>query len=233
MALKALLFDTFGTVVDWRTSVIEEFQAFGRSKNIALDWSGFVDEWKTAYRPGMDAVNSRRAPWTTVDQIYRQKLDELLLKHRLEVSESDRVHLTRSWHRLNPWPDAVAGLTRLKNKYVISPLSNGDVACLVNMAKHAGLPWDLVLCAEIFKRYKPDPDVYLGAIAYLGCKPEETMMVAAHNYDLRAARSHGMRTGFVARPTEYGPEQKTDLKAAENWDVVANDFSELAAKLDA
>ena len=233
MALKALLFDTFGTVVDWRTSVIDEFTAFGRQKGISRDWTAFVDEWKTAYRPGMDAVNSGRAPWTTVDQIYRTKLDELIAKHRLEVSEADRAHLTRSWHRLNPWRDAVGGLTRLKKKYVISPLSNGDVACLVNMAKHGGLPWDCVLCAEIFKRYKPDPQVYLGAIAYLGCKPEETMMVAAHNYDLRAARAHGMRTGFVARPTEYGPQQTADLQAEEAWDVVAKDFAELATKLDA
>ena len=231
MALRALLFDTFGTVVDWRTSIISEFEAFGREKYIALDWPAFVDEWKTSYRPGMDAVRDGRWPWTTVEGIYRKKLDELLVKHGLDLGDEDRLRLTRTWHRLTPWPDAVAGLTRLKAKYVISPLSNGDVACLVNMAKHGGLPWDCILCAEIFRHYKPDPEVYLGAIELLGCEPDEVMMVAAHNYDLRAARSHGMRTGFVARPREYGPGQKTDLAAEEDWDVVAADFGELATRL--
>lgn len=232
--VKALTFDTFGTVVDWRSSIIEDFRAFGIKKRLDLDWEALVDEWKTAYRPGMDAVRSGKQPWTTVDRIYRVKLDEILPQYGLGgLSEDERVHLNRVWHRLNPWPDAVAGLTRLKKKYIISPLSNGDVACLTNMAKHGGLPWDVILCAEVFKHYKPDPEVYLGAIAYLGLRPHEVMMVAAHNYDLRAARTHGMKTGFVARPTEYGPGQKTNLKAEEDWDVIARDFGELAAKLGA
>lgn len=229
--VKALLFDTFGTVVDWRTSIIEDFTRFGRKKGLNIDWAGFVDEWKTAYRTGMDAVREGRSAWTNFDSIYREKLDALIEKRGLTVSEEERVWLNRAWDRLNPWPDAVAGLTRLKTKFIISPLSNGDVSCLVNMAKHGGLPWDVILCAEIFKHYKPDPEVYLGAIAYLGLKPEETMLVAAHNYDLRAARSHGMRTAFVARPTEYGPNQKTDLAAEEAWDVVAGDFGALADRL--
>ncbi|MBX9812011.1 MAG: haloacid dehalogenase type II [Burkholderiales bacterium] len=232
--IRALTFDTFGTVVDWRSSIIDDFFAFGKSKGLDIDWAAFVDDWKTAYQPGMDAVRTGKWPWTTVDGIYRIKLDELLPKYGLErLNESERMHLNRVWHRLNPWPDAVAGLTRLKRKYVISPLSNGDVSCLANMAKHGGLPWDVILCAEIFRHYKPDPEVYLGAIQLLGCKPHEVMMVAAHNYDLRAARSHGMRTAFVARPTEYGPGQKTDLKAEEDWDIVARDFSELATALGA
>lgn len=232
--VKALTFDTFGTVVDWRSSIIEDFRAFGIKKRLDLDWEALVDEWKTAYRPGMDAVRSGKQPWTTVDRIYRVKLDEILPQYGLGgLSEDERVHLNRVWHRLNPWPDAVAGLTRLKKKYIISPLSNGDVACLTNMAKHGGLPWDVILCAEVFKHYKPDPEVYLGAIAYLGLRPHEVMMVAAHNYDLRAARTHGMKTGFVARPTEYGPGQKTNLKAEEDWDLIARDFGELAAKLGA
>lgn len=232
--VKALTFDTFGTVVDWRTSIINDFSAFGTRKGLKADWAALVDEWKTAYRPGMDAVRSGKWPWTTVDGIYRIKLDEILPQYGLGgLGEDDRMHLNRVWHRLNPWPDAVEGLTRLKKKYVISPLSNGDVACLVNMAKHGGLPWDVILCAELFKHYKPDPEVYLGAIAYLGLQPHEVMMVAAHNYDLREARSHGMRTGFVPRPTEYGPNQKTNLKAESDWDVVAKDFQELAAKLGA
>ena len=232
--IKALTFDTFGTVVDWRSSIIGDFRAFGRGKGLKVEWEKLVDDWKTAYRPGMDAVLSGQWPWTTVDRIYRIKLDELLPKYGLGgLAEDEKIHLNRVWHRLNPWPDAVTGLTRLKRKYVIAPLSNGDVACLTDMAKHGGLPWDVILCAELFKRYKPDPAVYLGAVAYLGLEPHEVIMVAAHNYDLGAARSHGMRTAFVARPTEYGPNQKDNLKAESDWDIVAKDFAELAAKLGA
>jgi len=230
--IKAILFDTFGTVTDWRGSIVEDFRAFGKHKALDVDWEAFVDEWKTAYRPGMDAVRSGKWPWTRVDQIYRAKLDEILPKYGVSgLSEADKVHLNRAWHRIKPWRDALDGLTRLKKKYVISPLSNGDVDCLVNMAKHARLPWDVILCAEIFRHYKPDPEVYLGAIELLALKAEEVMLVAAHNYDLRAARSHGMRTGFVARPTECGPQQKTDLTAEEKWDVIAKDFGQLASAL--
>ncbi|HXF66174.1 MAG TPA: haloacid dehalogenase type II [Burkholderiales bacterium] len=232
--VKALAFDTFGTVVDWRSSIIADFRRFGRRKKLEADWAALVDEWKKAYRPGMDAVNSGRRPWTTVDAIYREKLDELLPRYGLQaLSEEERVYLNRAWHRLDPWPDAVPGLKRLKKKYVIAPLSNGDVACLVNMAKRAGLPWDVILCAELFRRYKPDPEVYLGAIRLLGLEPREVMMVAAHNYDLRAARACGMRTAFVPRPAEYGPRQSTDLQAEDDWDVIAQDFRALAAKLGA
>ena len=230
--IKALVFDIFGTVVDWRTSIIADFRAFGKHKGLDLDWVAFIDEWKTGYRTGMDAVRSGKWPWTRVDIIYRKKLDELLPKYSLGgLSEGDKVYLNQVWHRLNPWPDSVAGLARLKKKYVISPLSNGDVDCLVNMAKHGGLPWDVILCAEIFHHYKPDPEVYLGAVELLGCKPQEVMMVAAHNYDLKAARSHGLRTAFVPRPTEYGQHQTTDLKAETGWDVIVLDFGKLASAL--
>lgn len=232
--IKALTFDTFGTVVDWRASIISDFTAFGQKHGLTIEWAAFVDDWKTAYKPGMDAMRTGKRPWTTIDGIYRPKLDELLLKYGIAgLTEEDKTFLNRAWHRLDPWPDAVAGLARLKKKYVISPLSNGDVACLVNMARHGGLPWDVILCAEIFRHYKPDAEVYLGAVRLLGCEPQQVMMVAAHNYDLRAARAHGMRTAFVARPTEYGPGQKTDLQAEEDWDIVARDFSELAAALGA
>jgi 2-haloacid dehalogenase len=230
--IKALTFDTFGTVVDWRSSIIRDFTTFGERLGIKADWPRFVDEWKTAYKPGMDAVRTGSVPWTTVHGIYREKLDDLLPRFGIgELASEERDHLTRAWHRLDPWSDAVAGLTRLKRRFVIAPLSNGDVACLTNMAKRAGLPWDVILCAEIFRHYKPDPEVYRGAIGLLGCKPHEVMMVAAHNYDLRAARSHGMRTAFVARPAEYGPGQTTDLTAEDDWDIVAGDFGELAEKL--
>jgi 2-haloacid dehalogenase len=232
--VKALTFDTFGTVVDWRSTIIADFKLFGKLKALDIDWEAFVDEWKSAYKPGMDAVRKGVWPWTTVDGIYRMKLDEMLPRYGLtQLSETEKTFLNRVWHRLDPWPDAVAGLVRLKKQYVVSPLSNGDVSCLTNMAKRAGLPWDVILCAEIFRHYKPDAEVYLGAIAMLGCKPDEVMMVAAHNYDLKNARSHGMRTAFVARPTEYGPHQDKDFEAEEDWDIVARDFGELATKLGA
>jgi 2-haloacid dehalogenase len=228
--VKALTFDVFGTVVDWRGSIIEEFRAFGRGKGLAVDWEAFVDEWKTCYRAGMDAVRAGKVPWINVDGIYRQKLGALLDQYEIrELNEAETVRLNQAWYRCNPWPDAVAGLTRLKEKYVLSTLSNGDVACLVNMAKHGGLPWDCVLCAEIFRHYKPDAEVYRGAIELLALEPQEIMMVAAHNYDLRAARLHGMRTAFVARPSEYGPKQNSDLEPEGDWDVIAGDFEELAA----
>jgi 2-haloacid dehalogenase len=231
-SIKAIVFDTFGTVVDWRSSLTADFRAFGKAKGIDISWEAFIDEWKAAYKPGMDAVRSGAWPWTNVDKIYRSKLDAILPKYGIDtLTEDEKTYLNRAWHRLNPWPDSVAGLTRLKKRYVISTLSNGDVDCLVSMAKNADLPWDVILCAEIFRHYKPDPEVYLGAIELLNLKPHEVMLVAAHNYDLHAARSHGMRTGFVLRPTEYGPNQKTDLKAEKDWDIVVNDFSGLADAL--
>jgi 2-haloacid dehalogenase len=233
MSVKALVFDVFGTVVDWRTSIIEQFQAFGREKGITVNWEAFVDDWKSCNRPGMDAVRAGRLPWTNVDGIYRKKLDGLLGAYRVfGLSEAETIRLNRAWHWCKPWPDVVAGLTRLKTQYVLSTLSNGDVACLVNMARYGGLPWDCILCAELFHQYKPDPEVYRRAIALLGWEPEEVMIVAAHNYDLRAARSHGMRTAFVPRPRENGPSQTSDLDPEEDWDVVARDFGHLATVLN-
>ena len=233
MSVKALVFDVFGTVVDWRTSLIEQFQAFGSEKGLSVNWEAFVDGWKSCYRPGMDAVREGRLPWTNVDGIYRPKLDALLGEYKITgLAEAEKIRLNRAWHRCKPWPDVVAGLTRLKTKYVLSTLSNGDVACLVNMAKYGGLPWDCVFCAEVFRHYKPDPEVYRGAIELLGLEPEEIMLVAAHNYDLRAARSYGMRTAFVPRPSEHGSGQTSDLKPEEDWDVVVSDFGELATIMD-
>ena len=232
VAIKAIVFDTFGTVMDWRESIVADFRSFGERSGLDVDWEAFVDAWKTAYRPGMDAVRTGKWPWTRVDRIYRVKLDEMLPKYGLGgLSEEQKVYLNRVWHRLRPWPDSVAGLGRLKQRYVIAPLSNSDLDCLVNMTKHALLPWDVILCAELFRHYKPDPEIYLGAIALLNVHPSELMLVAAHNYDLRAARTHGMRTAFVRRPTEYGPSQKTDLEPEEDWDIVADDFAVLASAL--
>lgn len=230
--VKAMTFDVFGTVVDWRSSVIAEFRAFGETHGLSLSWEAFVDEWKIGYRPGMDAVRTGALPWTNVDGIYRTKLEKLLVQYGVnELSEEEKINLNQAWHRCDPWPDTVAGLTRLKQRYVLSTLSNGDVACLVNMARRGGLPWDCVLCAEIFRHYKPDPETYLGAIELLGVKASEVMMVAAHNYDLKAARGHGMRTAFIPRPLEYGPGQSSDLEPEEDWDVVVQDLEELASMM--
>ncbi len=232
--IKALTFDTFGTVVDWRTSIINDLSAYGRKHKLDTDWAGFVDEWKTAYKPGMDKVRKGEWPWLTIDEIYRRALDAMAPRYGLDkLDEASLHHINHVWHRLLPWPDVVDGLTRLKKNYLISTLSNGDVAMLANMAKHGGLPWDTVLCGQVFRHFKPDPEIYLGAIELLGCQPHEVMMVAAHNDDLKHARSHGMRTGFVLRPTEYGPAQQTNLQAAEQWDVIASDFGELATALGA
>jgi len=230
--VKAICFDVFGTVVDWRSSVVEQCLSFGREKNLDVDWETFVDRWRSCYRPGMDAVRKGVLPWTNVAGIYRAALDILLDQYSIRgLSEKEKVHLNRAWHRCAPWPDAVAGLTRLKEKYVLSTLSNADVACLVEMAKSARLPWDCILCAELFRHYKPDAEVYRGAVELLGLEPAEVMLVAAHNYDLRAARSHGMVTAFVPRPREYGAGQTSDLRAEDDWDLVVGDFEELAAAL--
>lgn len=230
--VKAILFDTFGSVVDWRSSVIAELQAFGTQRGIDADWTAFADDWRGAYKPSMDSVRSGARPWTILDQLHRESLETLLTKYgvpRLDQPTLD--HLTRIWHRLHPWPDAVAGLTRLKTRHIIAPLSNGNVALLVNLAKFAGLPWDMVFGSEIPRHYKPDPEVYLGACEMLGLRPAQVMMAAAHNYDLAAARALGLRTGFFARPTEYGPHQSRDFKAESDWDVVANDIEDLARQM--
>jgi 2-haloacid dehalogenase len=232
--VKALVFDVFGTVVDWRSSIVADLTAFGRAKGVQADWAAFADAWRAGYQPAMDRVRKGELPWTHIDVLHRMVLDTLLVEFKLTaLSEADKDHVNRVWHRLNGWPDAAEGLTRLKRKFIISTLSNGNTSLLVNMAKHAGLPWDCVLSAETFKAYKPDPRTYLGAAEILGLKPAEVMMTAAHNSDLVAASRQGLRTAFVARPKEYGPHQSRDVKADHDFDVVATDFIDLAAKLGA
>ncbi len=232
--VKALTFDVFGTVVDWRGSIISDATAFGAAKGLSVNWEAFIDAWKTCYKPGMDLVNQGTAPWNSVYSIYRKKLDELFLEYNITgLTEAEKDHFNRAWERLNPWPDSVPGITRLKQKFIVSTLSNSDFGCMVNMAKNAGLPWDCVITAEIAKRYKPDPKVYLTAIELLGYRPEQILMVAAHNYDLAHAASHGMRTAFLPRPAEYGPGQTTDLEAEGDWDIVSDNLEELAEALGA
>lgn len=230
--VRALLFDVFGTVVDWRSSIIREVTNLAAEKNLDIDPAAFADAWRAGYQPAMHRVRTGDLPWTRIDDLHRLILEQLLIDFNItNLDEPEIDHLNRVWHRLDPWPDSVEGLTRLKQGYVISTLSNGNVALLVNMAKHGNLPWDCVLSAELAKHYKPDPESYLTAVDLLGLKPNQVMMVAAHNGDLRAAAAVGLRTAFVARPTEYGPKQTNDLEADSAVDVVATDFIDLATKL--
>lgn len=230
---KALLFDVFGTVVDWRSSLIANFTKWGKARGVEGDWAALVDGWRGAYMPSMDDV--RKHPergFVILDTLQRQSIEPLCEKLGIKgLTPEDYDYLTRGWHSLDPWPDSVAGLTRMKKKFIIGPLSNGNVSLLTNMAKHAGLPWDIVLSAEIFGHYKPDREAYLGAASILGLAPSEVMLVAAHNNDLAAAQSHGLGTAFVPRVTEYGPHQVRDFKPDGNWDFVARDFNDLASQL--
>jgi 2-haloacid dehalogenase len=231
--VRALLFDVFGTVVDWRGSLIAELSAWAQSRGLGGDWTGLVDAWRGAYVPSMDEV--RRHPergYRNLDTLHRSSLERLLPEFGIgSLSDADLDYVSRGWHRLAPWPDSVAGLTRLKSRFIISPLSNGNVALLTNMAKHAGLPWDLVLSAELFRHYKPDPETYLGAAALLGLAPNEVMLVAAHNSDLKGAKACGLATCFVPRPTEYGPLQNKDFGAEGDWTMVVRDLGDLADRL--
>ena len=231
--VKALLFDVFGTVVDWRTSLIDNFTKWGNAKGIKGDWTGLVDAWRGAYMPSMDDV--RKHPdrgFVILDDLQRKSVEPLAAKLGITgLTSADFDYLTRGWHSLEPWPDSVSGLSRLKTNFIISPLSNGNVALLVNMAKHAGLPWDLVLSAEVFKHYKPDPETYLGAAKILSLAPEQVMLVAAHNNDLAAGQAVGLKTAFVPRPTEYGPLQNRDFGPEGEWDFLVKDLNDLADKL--
>jgi len=234
VSVKALLFDTFGTVVDWRGSIIDEGRAWGKTRGIAVDWARFADRWREGYAPSMDMVRAGKMPWTNLDRLHRAILDDLLKEFHIEgLSEEEKDHWNRVWHRLKPWPDSVAGLARLKKKYTIAPLSNGNVALLADMAKQAGIPWDLILSAELARHYKPDREAYLTAVGLLELKPGEVMMCAAHSSDLRSARSFGLRTGFIHRPNEYGPTRKADDAKPGDFDVVSTGMLDLASKLGA
>jgi len=226
------VFDTFGSVVDWRSSLIADLSAYGAKRGIAADWTALVDAWRAAYHPSMERVREREVPWTKLDDLHRGSLDGLVAKFGITgLTEDDMRHINLGWHRLDPWPDSVAGLTRLKRRFIIGPLSNGNVALLTKMAKHASLPWDVVFGSDLFGHYKPDPETYLGVARLLDLAPGEVMMAAAHNNDLAAARRSGLMTAFWPRPTEYGPHQKRDFVAEQDWDVVAKDIEDLATKL--
>jgi 2-haloacid dehalogenase len=230
--VQALLFDVFGTVVDWRGSIIADLTAFGAKKGLQADWAAFTDEWRGLYQPAMEEVRSGRRAWTILDVLHRESLEALLAKYKISgLGEADKDHINRAWHRLKPWPDTVEGLKRLKTGYIIGTLSNGNVGLLTRMAKNAGLPWDVVLGAETARAYKPLPSAYQAAAALLNLEPSQVMLVAAHNGDLAAAAATGLRTAFVARPAEHGPHQSIDIKAEGDWDVVADSFTGVAAAM--
>jgi 2-haloacid dehalogenase len=232
MTPKALAFDVFGTVVDWRSSIIAELEDFGESHGVQQDWSLFADNWRKGYPPAMDRVRRGELPWTKIDALHRMILDELLAEAGITgIDEVDLDHLNRAWHRLDPWPDSVAGLTRMKERFVITTLSNGNVSLLTNMAKRAGLPWDCVISAELFRHYKPDREAYLGCADLLDVRPNELMLVAAHPSDLRAAREAGLLTGYVPRPLEYGPHRRPHPFDDGEFDVTATDFVDLFERL--
>jgi 2-haloacid dehalogenase len=227
-----IVFDTFGTVVDWRSSLIADLTAYGNQRGIAADWPALVDAWRAAYHPSMDRVRKGEVPWTKLDGLHRASLDRLVAEFGIKgLTEADLVHMNLGWHRLNPWPDSVPGLTRLKKKFIIGPLSNGNVSLLLNMAKHAGLPWDMIFGSDLFRHFKPDPEAYLGVAKLMDLEPGQVMLGAAHNNDLAAARRCGLMTAFFPRPTEYGPHQKRDYQAEQDWDVVATDIEDMATKL--
>ena len=228
----ALVFDIFGTVVDWRSSLIREGQALQQRLGLQADWAGLADAWRAGYQPAMQRVARGELPWTNIDALHRQILDALLPGFGLEaLSEIERDHLNRAWHRLSPWPDSVMGLTRLRRRHVISTLSNGNVSLLVNMAKRAGLPWDCVLSAELMGRYKPDLAVYRGAAQLLGFEPAQVLMVAAHPSDLVAAQQAGLMTAYIPRPNERGPGGWMEPTTGCHFDWVASDLLELATQL--
>lgn len=233
MGVRALAFDVFGTVVDWRSTLIREGESLGRARGLQVDWAAFAEAWRDGYRPAIDRVRQGELPWTSMDELHRMNLDDVLERFGVEgLAESEKEDFNRVWHRLDPWPDAVAGLTRLKAKFTVATLSNGNVGLLVNMAKRAGLPWDVVLSSELIGHYKPDPEVYRKAAELLGLAPGEVMMVAAHKYDLWAAAEAGLRTAFVPRPEEW-PNRRIDLSYEDAFDVNAKDFLDLATQLGA
>ena len=230
--LKAILFDVFGTVVDWRSSLITEMDGFGQRRGIVADWPLLVDEWRAAYYPSMDPVRKGERTWTTLDALHRESLERVAANHGIgALRPEDLDELTDAWRRLRPWPDAQEGMQRLATRYILGPLSNANVALMVRLRKFARLPWDFVFGADLWQHYKPDPETYQGACRLLDLRPNQVMLVAAHNYDLRAARSLGLCTAFIPRVTEYGPRQTKDLEAEESWTVVASDLRDLATLL--
>ncbi len=234
--VEALVFDVFGTVVDWRSGVIREGRRLDGSIDTDVEWPAFADAWREEYRPALDRVRRGETPWRNLDSLHRESLEELLDRFGIEGLTDPAVEsFNRAWHRLDPWPDAIPGLQRLKPRYVIAPLSNGHVRLLTNMAKRAGIPWDLILSSELSGHYKPDPETYRTAVDLLDLEVNEVMMVAAHEEDLDASHDVGLRTAYVHRPREWGPDAAEGVERPDDsaYDVVVDDFVELAERLGA
>lgn len=234
--IRALVFDVFGTVVDWRSGIVREAVPFLQRHAPGTDAAAFADAWRARYAPSMEVVRSGGRPFVRLDVLHRENLLAVLPQFgidpaRVPADEIDTLNL--AWHRLDPWPDAVAGLARLRQRFIVAPLSNGNIRLMLDMAKRAGLPWDAILGAEVAQAYKPAPEAYLRTAEVLGLSPGEVCMVAAHNGDLVAARQCGLRTAFVVRPTEHGPAQTTDLAPEQAWDWQAPDVEDLARQLGA
>ncbi|MBT5913712.1 haloacid dehalogenase type II [Rhodospirillaceae bacterium] len=230
--IKALVFDVFGTVVDWRTSIASEAKQCLSKKGYELDWVLFADSWRAKYQPAMEKVRTGGRGFVRLDILHMENLIEVLKDFDIKsVTETELNYLNRAWHRLLPWSDSVPGLLRLKKKFIIGTMSNGNVALMVNMAKNGGLPWDVILGAEPAQAYKPEPKTYLTGVDWLNLKPSEVLMCAAHNADLVAAGAQGLKTAFIARPTEYGPNQKHDFEAEHDFDYISENILDLADKL--
>ncbi len=234
-SIKAVLFDVFGTVVDWRSGIAREANPFlQKYAPDSVDPTAFADAWRKRYQPAMAAIRSGERAWVRLDQLHYENLLAILPTFGIDsakIPAEDLASLNTAWHRLAPWPDSVKGLTRLKTHYIIAPLSNGNVILMIDMAKRAGLPWDAILGAELVQTYKPNPEAYLRTADILALKPEQICMAAAHNSDLAAARACGLRTAFIPRPTEHGPAQTTDLTPEQDWDIIAPDLNALATSL--
>jgi 2-haloacid dehalogenase len=230
--IEVLAFDVFGTVVDWRGSLVAEGERLGREKDLHLDWGRFADAWRARYRPSMERVMRGELPWTILDDLHRASLDDVLAEMGVAgLSEAEKDDLNRVWHRLRPWPDSVPGLLRLRSRYILATLSNGNVRLLVDMARHASLPWDCVLSAELVRAYKPDPRVYQMVGRLLRVAPSAVLMVAAHPADLRAARAEGLRTAYIPRPLEHGLESPPESAPDPPFDLTATDLLDLARQL--
>ena len=232
--VRAVLFDTFGTVVDWRSGVAAAVRAFAARHELSLDPEGFADAWRGQYGPSMQRVSSGQRPFVNLDTLHRENLDAVLAEHGLDPARfapGELDALNTAWHFLPPWPDSVAGLGQLKRAFIVGPLSNGNTALLVDMAKAGGLPWDVILGSDVSRAYKPTPHAYTAPAALLGLDPGEVMLAAAHNGDLAAARGAGLATGFIARPAEYGPGGPADTAPADTWDVAAESITDLARQL--
>ncbi|MGV9861436.1 haloacid dehalogenase type II [Rhodococcus koreensis] len=235
-SIRAVLFDTFGTVVDWRTGIASAVAGYAERRQLELDAAAFADRWRDRYQPSMEPIRCGAREFVTLDTLHRENLDAALLESGIDPADHDAGELddlSRVWHELTPWPDSVPGLTAIRSDYIIGPLSNGNTSLLLDMAKNAGIPWDVIIGSDSNRMYKPHPRAYLHTAQLLGLHPGEVMLAAAHNGDLEAAQAAGLATAFILRPLEHGPHQTTDLAPTGSWDISATDITDLAAQLRA